>query len=455
MSIYNALKEYENLQTRFHMPGHGGLDSKDILKELDSILPFDVTETSLTDNLYDPKAFIKQSERKITDFYGTKASVISAGGATLCINTALMLAGGQGNTIAVDRRCHKSVYNTMVLLDQKPVYIYPDAEKNSVLNYIDPGKLESLLKEKPNISCIIVTSPTYYGIISNIKEISKVCHKYNSLLVVDNAHGSHLILDKNLHPLFNGADIVIDSLHKTLPALTGAALLHSQRFSSEELKSAMSLFGSSSPSYLISMSADLCTDYLISGKATVDFNEVKTYIEEVGQYVESHSKVSVICGGKESRNNSFYLDPWRLTLDFNMTQLSAETASDALLKKGISIEFADNRYMVLIIPPKTNRESLKYFGRQLCTILNKLPESPKNKEIPDLRFEQVLSPRAAYFSPIKKEIPLNESLDRICGKAVIPYPPGIPLISPGEKITREFIEYCKGTIDKITIIEEG
>jgi len=454
MYIYEGLKNYtENIKYRFHMPGHGGISDSHVLHELSQILKYDVTETPLTDNLYNPEGFIKISEERITKGYESRASVISAGGATLCINTALALAAGEGKKIIVDRRCHKSVFNSMVLLDLKPVYIYPKYTENPAVNYIDCAELDNILYENEDAACVIVTNPTYYGIMNNVKVLSEVCRKHNKLFIVDNAHGSHLIKWENakLHPLKQGAHFCIDSLHKTLPALTGGALLHSAVCDSADIKKAMSLFGSTSPSYLISLSVDLCCRF-IESELEERLIEKTDALDKVKEFIEKNSDISVICGGRQEESYNFAKDPLRLTLDFYNSGVSAFNMAQILLKEGISVEMPDDRYMVLIVSPLINQNNIMSFAKTLIKNLRNNNQSFfEYNDIQKLRFKAALSPRMAAFAP-KRKISFTESEGLVSGEDITPYPPGIPIITKGEIITSELIELYKDRIKTIEVI---
>jgi len=406
----NNVKNYNKMNpVRFHMPGHKG---KPIADYQNNLLPYDLTELKETDNLYDPEpdGGIRQMMSFAKSVYGTANTIFSAGGATLCIQTAIMsvIRTYGRNRIICDRRCHKSVINAMILCDAEPIWV----DVNSVT-------------ELPQAAAMIITSPDYYGVMFDIERISEMCHANGVLLICDNAHGSHLAYynDGELHPFNNGADIVIDSLHKTLPALTGSALLHTNECVSEEiLLSSLRLFASTSPSYLISASICSCINYMCGeGKDRLH----RLYDEIV------NCKLKLAKIGYNIING----DPFRLCIMLS----NAEKLYDYLYDNGVVCEFYDSNH-VIIIPSVMNTESDFDTLVNLCEKFT--PIQTDSVSYPIYIPERIMSAREAVLSPYLT-VDTENAPNEICAETIAPYPPGIPLIIPGEMFDDHTITQLK------------
>ena len=242
--IYSQLLKHKLLDySPFHTPGHKNNFFPKNLFELD------FTELPDTDALYEAEGIILETEKNLAKLFSAKRSIISSGGCTLAIQTMLRLASQRGKKILFARNIHRSAVNACALLGIIPKWILPKSENGLFTGRISPQDVEKEFLNDNEISALYVTSPDYYGELTDIKTLSEICRKYNKLLLVDNAHGSHLaFLKENQHPINLGADMSACSLHKTMPVLTGGAVLNigNSEFA-ENAKNAMSLFGSTSP----------------------------------------------------------------------------------------------------------------------------------------------------------------------------------------------------------------
>ena len=214
--LYSALVQHHRLgRSAFHTPGHSGKP----ISQLNHLLQLDVTELPDTDSLFEAEHAILQAERHAAQVFGTARTLFSAGGCTLCIQAMLRLVSADSNkkTILTDRILHRSAVNAMALLDLNPVWLLPRADAGlGFPGRIHPDDVESLLKQYPDSAAVYITSPDYFGVLSDIRSISEVCHRYHVPLLVDNAHGCHLFLmPEHLHPIHLGADITACSAHKT------------------------------------------------------------------------------------------------------------------------------------------------------------------------------------------------------------------------------------------------
>ncbi|MDE5852778.1 MAG: aminotransferase class I/II-fold pyridoxal phosphate-dependent enzyme [Oscillospiraceae bacterium] len=431
-SLSKFLADYASSDfARFHVPGHMG--NCDFINNISPKL--DITEIDGSDSLYQSNGIISDLESQISNLFNAQ-SVISAGGSTLCIQTMLCLI--KNRQIIAMRGSHISFYNTCALLGISPNWIEASLNEFSSTTPTASDVEVALLKESEP-AAVYITSPNYYGVCADIAEISKICKKYGALLVVDNAHGSHLNFTlKNMHPISLGADICCDSFHKTLPTLTGAAVLHTKPrlFDKEQIKYAMSLFGSTSPSYLIMYSIGLCVDWLEkSGKLAFESLELqkKELIKKTGVKV-------------------LETDCSKITIDCSYVGKSGNCIAKFLRTNKIEPEYADERYVVLMLSPFLSSDNWCSLG--MC--LEKLPQKSnacKNYEHKFTIPKMAMSLQNAYFSESTK-VPAKSSLGKICARCEWECPPGIPIVVAGEIINDQTIDLLnKNNIDFIYVIK--
>ena len=424
--LYDALRAHKNLnRASFHTPGHK--NSKKIMSK--RLFELDFTELPDTDSLYEASNVIKKAEMLMAQLYGAKSTIFSAGGCTLCIQTMLKLALPYGGKIIASRMIHKSAVNTMAILDAKVKWIMPEiSESINNFSQISATEIESMLQKDKNFDCVYVTSPDYFGRIADIESIAKVCHRYNVPLLVDNAHGAHLkFLSRDIHPLALGADMVADTVHKTLPVLTGGAFLHiaNEKYI-KNAKQAMALFGSTSPSYPIMSSLDICRSWLKQ-------NGKKAYLKLQNEVV----KIKKIARRKGIFDDCENVDPVRLTLNTIKIGLLGYDAAEYFRKNGVEPELSDKDKVVFIATPMNSKADfirLKYAIKTLphgeC-VQNETPIF----DVPIIK----KSLHEALFST-SKSVEVRDSLGKISANTICPCPPGIPILMPGEVITENSIK---------------
>ncbi|MCI1953028.1 MAG: amino acid decarboxylase [Clostridiales bacterium] len=405
--LYNALRRHLSLgRSSFHTPGHkNAFLPKDLLS-------LDLTELPDTDSLYDACGPILEAEQNAAHLFGAKRTLFSTDGCTLCIQTMLHLACPEKGKVLCSRRIHRSAVNAMALLGLEPVWVKPQ-------------ELLLYLQSPVQVNACYVTSPDYYGRVLDIPALAKACKEKGIPLLVDNAHGSHLAFTKpDLHPLHLGASMTADSVHKTLGVLTGGALLQigDEQFL-KNAKSAMALFGSTSPSYPIMASIDLTVKWLYEHPDA--FGPVQEAIFKLKEKATSLSIPSISD------------DPTRLTLDASSHGYSGEELAEFLRKNGVEPEMADSRYCVLIATPWNQPEDFERVEKAL-ELFSQLPpkealssdsDLPQLEELPPV----VLPLREAVLSE-NHELLIEESVGAICAEAACPCPPGIPIVMPGELI---------------------
>ncbi len=420
-------------RSSFHTPGHKG----NFFKSRD-LLSLDFTELPLTDSLYEASGIITELEKNIKKLYNSKYSLISCGGNTLCVQTMLRLATKKGKNVLCDRLLHRSAVSAMALLDINPVWIRRNFGKESLLyEKINIESLKRHLNSNKSFNAFYTTSPSYHGILQDIKGISDLCAAYSVPVLVDNAHGSHLMFtSKNLHPIANGASLCADSAHKTLPVLTGGAWLHinDNKFIKCS-KNAMALFGSTSPSYPIMASMDICLSWLASYALEKFLNlesrvkNIKNLARDVGIYVPS-DEIS---------------DPTRIVLGTWKIGYSGYEFREYLYKYKIEPEMCDEKYVVLIATPFNNKEDWKRLKKAI------LSAKPKSNCVKNLYEESFVSGDLPEIKTSIREAVMHEGIyvdvdsskNRIAADIVCPCPPGIPIVMPGEKIGEAECEALK------------
>lgn len=422
--IYDFLKNYSSSGTlRCHMPGHKGMDGK---------LPYDldITEIKGADSLFEADGIILRAEKNTSALYGTAASFFSAGGSTLCIQAMLAAMKLQGRTVVAVRNVHRAFLNAAVLLDLDVRWILPDCENGILSGKISLEETEKMLNSVPE-PCLYVTSPDYTGRMADIPALSELCRRYGAPLLVDNAHGAHLrFFPESLHPMSLGADICCDSAHKMLPALTGAAFLHtSRREYGAILRQCMSLFASTSPSYLIMCSLDLCNKY-IEEKISED---IRSGLEHLERLRSRFSGRLLFADG----------EPFHITIQAAESGYDGNELAELLRKNGAECEYSDCGTVILLMSPVNTGEDFRRLGDALEKSLNKAEKRQRTPVRTHLVLpERAMSVRDAVFAP-SEEIPVEEAEGRICGAVKVPCPPAVPIAASGEIIDRACINIFK------------
>lgn len=427
------IREYDSdAFLRLHTPGHQAR-----CEFINKISPrLDITEIDGSDSLYHSDGIIADLENEISELYQAN-SVISAGGSTLCIQTMVSLF--KDRTFVAMRSSHVSFYNVCTLLDIQPEWINFNCE-SLYENIPKPCDIEKVLVKIEKPVAVYITSPNYYGIRADIKGVSEVCKKYNAILIVDNAHGSHLkFTDLDEHPISLGADMCCDSFHKTLPTLTGAAVLHSRvgLFNKKEIKYNMSMFGSTSPSYMIMDSIGLCVDWL----KKEGVNSFKQLEKNKNRLIENLPL------------NFLKTDCSKITIDCLNVKNGVLGLITLLKKCKIEPEYTDSRYVTLIISPFLN--GMDWDRLKECLEQVEIGNDNCSFKIVKLPFPIVkLSLNKAFRREIE-QIDVECSVGRICGRSQWICPPGIPIVAAGELITADIVDLLlQNKIKSICVIKD-
>ena len=419
--LYDAIRAYAGQNpARFHMPGHKGKLLP--APELQPIAPLDVTEIDPTGDLFSGGEPFDTAQQLWARHFAMDNCLFLTGGSTLGLHAALALFCRPGDQVLIDRGCHRSVYNALALLDLEPVYLpRPWRAGEGITGPISPQDVENLLDSHPNIKTVCITSPTYSGVLSDVAELSHLIHARGGKLIVDGAHGAHLpFLGVDA---FSGCDALICSAHKTLPALGQSALLFTNGVDPRQVRQMTSVFGSSSPSYPMMISLDCARDYL-EGEGAEEYRRAARRTAALRAAFPS-------LGEGELR-----LDPTRLTL----TSPDGNALARALEGENIWPEMADRGHVVLILTAQDSQADLNRLEqalerrRDLLGAPPILPPPPLPKP--------ACSPRQALFAPVER-LPLSDCLGRVAAGQLAPYPPGVPVVAPGEVIGEKELAYLK------------
>ena len=434
----NKLKQEKNIS--FHTPGQKGMNT---LIDWGDYIPYiDTTEIFGTDNLHDPTGIIKESQELAAKAFGAKETIYSINGTTGGIYMALGAVTNPGDKILIQRNSHKSIYNGAILNRLNIEYIYPKYnEKHHILTGIDPEDVEKKLKEDKDIKVVVIVYPNYYGICSDVGEIAEIVHKYDRILLADEAHGSHFTFSDKLpkSALKAGADIVVQSTHKTLPSFTQTSMVHlgTNRVNINKLKDMSSLYQTTSPSYLFMASLEIARAYMEGeGKERLDKTIIK--VDETIRTLQNIERVHIFTGDEEDKT---IYDKDKTKILFKLEGLIG-TKLDKILRENhnIYLEMADYRYGLALTSLMNEEEDFD----KLIKAVEFISKNEPFTEIEDLSIDMpapnIILPTSTAFYGKKKLIDLNKSVGKISASFITPYPPGIPLICPGEEITEELKE---------------
>ncbi|MET3730428.1 arginine/lysine/ornithine decarboxylase [Fictibacillus halophilus] len=442
--LYEALINHSRTNKwSFHVPGHknGLIFEEKARAHFQSVLPLDVTELSGLDDLHHPEGVILEAQQLLASYYKVKQSFFLVNGST-CGNHAMILSSFiDDDIVLVQRNCHKSVLNGLELAGVTPVFLHTEMDEEG--GYPLGVHLETVkqaVEEYPNVKGIILTNPTYYGMQQDIQEIADFIHSVGGVVLVDEAHGAHFGLkDMPISSIHKGADIVVQSAHKTLPALTMGAYLHvnSERVDIHRLKHALQVVQSSSPSYLILASLDLSRLFLENLNDDV-IKRILSQSEELRKYIDSLPYLKVM-----KAPIRYQLDPLKITVQSDR-EISGYELQELFEKEGLFTELADDRNVLFVLPlgPLNDMKDLQKVLEQISAQLARYDTRQRTNQ--SLKGLSPVSRLSLSYREMKslqvKPQSIMDSEGKIAAEAVIPYPPGIPLIAKGEQITSKHID---------------
>ena len=454
MPLYEAILEYnEKSPAFFHIPGHRyerGINEVWRAKVGDEIFKFDLSETPLTDDLHHASGPIKEAEQLAAELWGADYTHFLVNGST-CGNQAMVVTASHGGAkIAIPRNAHKSVLMGLIIGGGKPVYIMPQIEPEWGLHGgITPGQVEEMFRQNPDCKGVLVVSPTYYGITSDLEGIAKVCHAHDAILMVDEAHGAHCYFSEKLPrgAIEQGADMAVQSIHKVTGSLTQSSMIHikSDRVTKNLLEANLTLVQSTSPSYILMTSLDCARQHMaLHGAEMID-----RAVELSDDARERINRIpGMSCAGKEliGRAGIHDLDTTRLIISADDIGITGFELKKMLFDEyDVEVELPDYRNVVAIVTYANEQdeidklvEALEDISRRFAPEGEPLPPGEKLPPQPDY----VLSPRAAYFLE-RERVPWVETRGRIVAEMIAPYPPGIPVIYQGERMSAEVWDYIE------------
>ena len=427
----------------FHMPGHKG---SQLYKELgygrvlDRVMDCDITEIPGADNLFQTEDVILSVMEKYEKLYGSRRSYLLINGSSVGLIASILSSAKRGEKVIMARNSHKSIFNALTLGGLEPVYLFPEVlEGYGILGEITASEVETLIRDNPDAGCVVLPSPNYYGICSDIRFISSVCHKAGKILIVEQAHGAHLKFIGEDYPEAAedcGADIVINSIHKTLASWTQTAVLNvmSERVDLNKLENHLQILESSSPSYPLMMSLDISAEILLDEeKKKKTIGEWRSAVDEFYEEARKIEGLKVI--------ESHLLDRTKLNMDMSAYGLDGNRLEKLLMEKGIFVELVTGNILMGMTGIGTTRRHVERLLDALWEIAgsHRLQETAERPEehpgILTVRLERTAVPSEMAARP------LNECAGLTAAASIIPYPPGIPIACPGEILTEEIISY--------------
>lgn len=454
LPIVRSLMDYRDENTvPFHMPGHkkGKIYKKAGIDFLDNdILSLDTTEVPGVDNLHCPESTVMEAQMLAAKAFGSAQCFFLVNGTTAGIYSMILAVTEPGDKIIIPRNCHRSVYGAAILGRLTPVYLNPEIDDElGIPMGIKPESIEYILKKHPDAKAVVLTNPTYYGVCSDLERIAGIVHRHGKVLLVDEAHGAHFGFNGRLpkSAMAAGADMAAQSIHKTLLSMTQSSMLQvkSERVDIDKLKFFLQLTQTTSPSHVLLATLDLARDVMErKGKALLD--------ESIDYSCEAREAINRIdglyCLGRDriGRYGTYDIDPTRLTVYFGALGLSGSEADRRLRNTfKIQVEMSDLYNIVAITTVGDEHTDYNRFVQALKVIADGACKAKHPEERIKAVFmapELACMPWEAVYR-MKERIRTEDSIGRICGEMVIPYPPGIPVLMPGEVITREILDYVK------------
>lgn len=450
--LYEKLKQYQKTDYYpFHMPGH-----KRNMGEMCNPYKIDITEIDGFDDLHHAEGILKSCQEKAAMLYGAEETHFLINGSTGGILSAISGSVSRHEKIAIARNCHKSVYHGILLNELDACYLYPEfLEEVGINGGILPEAVEKLLEKEPDIQAVVITSPTYEGIVSDVETIAKVVHSKKIPLIVDEAHGAHFYFHDKFPKgaLQCGADIVINSVHKTLPAFTQTALLHMQGsiVNKERIRKYLGIYQTSSPSYILMSGISQCMD-MMQEQGWELLEKLYCNLNDFYDINKKLRKMCVVTDSIKEYNSVCDFDISKLVISTKNTNITGKELQKRLNRTyHLELEMSSLSYALAMSSVGDTKEG---FNR-LATALLELEESLQEEKSTVTLWKEECLGKTKYLIAeaeelMQEQIPIAECCNRVSGEFVYMYPPGIPMLCPGEIITEEIYlrlrEYKKAGI---------
>jgi len=453
--LYAALNEHKlNRIVHFDVPGHkGGRGNKELTQFLgQDCLKVDVNSMKPLDNLCHPVSVIKESQALAAEAFGADDAFFMVNGTTSAVQAMIMSCCKPGDKIIMPRNVHRSAINTLVICGAVPVYINPGINTRLGISLgMSISDLKDAICKNPDAKAIFINNPTYYGICSNISEIVSLAHEHGMKVLADEAHGTHLYFADDLPApaMTAGADMSAISMHKTGGSLTQSSiLLTGANIDADYVRQIINLTQTTSSSYLLLSSLDIARKNLsLNGRGI--FNKTIKYAQyardEINKIVGYYAYSTELIDG----DSVFDFDKTKLSVYTRELGLAGIEVYDILRDEyGIQIEFGDIGNILAIISAGDGEQEIE----RLISALSEIKRLYKKEKIGMLSYEYInpeliLTPQKAFYSA-KRQVPINQSVGRVSAEFVMSYPPGIPILAPGELITKDIVNYIEYAKEK-------
>lgn len=440
MSIKKTLEDYSKSNMYpFHMPGHK--------RQLDGVYKIDMTEVEGVDDLHDATGIIAEEQNRMAEIFGADESHILVGGSTVGNLSAVYGSCNEGDSVIIQRNSHKSIYNAVMLRHLEVDYVEPEILDNGIFKAVTLNEIKEAVEKvqamDKRVKSVVITSPTYEGYHAPIKEIADYCHLQNIILIVDQAHGAHL----GFNPEFTGsavgiADITIQSLHKTLPALTQCAAMHisGERIDRGRIQAALDIFETSSPSYVLMNSISQCLDSLENSSEL--FNEYVDNLKDFYSICGELKHLQVICDERDKK------DPGKIVISTENTNITGVELARILREKYmLETELSSFAYVLAMTSISDTKEGFQRLKKALLEIDATVEKGKIRVPNLNLSYKKRMNIFEAKAGE-ETQISLTDSMGKVSSTMVCLYPPGAPIIVPGEEITEEAIEIIKEAMAK-------
>ena len=434
----------------YHMPGHKGSALYRRLgygRWLDNFMDCDITEIPGADNLFQAEDVLKDIQDRYAKLYDSRNSYLQINGTSGGLIAAILASVPAGKKLLMAKNCHKSIFNALTLGNIEPVYLHPEIdEEYGITGAINPEEVEKLLAENPDAEAVILPSPNYYGICSDIEAIAEAVHRAGKVLIVDQAHGAHLHffhkygagegMPKSAE--MSGADIVVGSTHKTLASMTQSAVLNlcSDRVDRYVLEDKLQAVQSTSPSYILMSSLDINAEILEKHGHEL----MQQWRDNLDWFYSEAVKIKGLNIMKAAM-----MDDTKINLDMGAYGITGGQLEKLLMEKNVYTELNTGDILMCMTGIGNTRSDLE-------KLLAALAEIADSYELSDRAEGQrkIVIPKGGRMHPVpkyKEYVKLEEAAGRVCAGSIIPYPPGIPFVCPGEEISGETCTYIKALRD--------
>ncbi len=433
----------------FYTPGHKrGMGISPILTDLlgKDVFRADLTELAELDNLFKPESVILAAQELAAAAFGAEKTWFLVNGSTCGIEAAILATCRMGEKIIMPRNVHSSVISGLILSGAIPIFIYPEYNEDLDIAYsITPESLKIALAKHPEAKAVLIVYPTYKGVCGDLPAIAHITHQYNIPLIVDEAHGAHFHFHPDLptSALTAGADLTVQSAHKTLGAMTQASMLHIQgnRIDIDRLNKALQLVQSTSPSFILLASLDAARHQM-----AIDGKKLLSRTLELAN--KARNEINQIPGLSILQPFGFLkLDQTRLTVNVSQLGITGFTTEDLINEMGVTPEFSSLQNLIFIISIGNTESDIQSLIQALFNLTQVKPLTSecrpcKSRNDDVITHIMCISPREAFFAN-SETLPVEKTLERICTEIVCPYPPGIPVLMPGELIKKTALEYLQ------------